>query len=149
MFSLQKRRHSKHFMDNRYMLNRQTNTSQTFEEPKDSQTLPLEKKLVKFPVEHFSDQVSGVDIIEPVIKPLVESSNSKIVNDISKGIKAEDICSNKNHVPEPIKKDPIDNNFIVTKTNHCINPEVGQKLLHTSIKKSSKKSKKHLTVYDF
>ena len=131
------------------MLNRQRHTTQTFEEPKDSETLPLEKKLVKFPVENFSDQASGVEIVEPVIKPLVETSNSKIVNEISKGIKADDVCSNKNHVPEPTKKDPLDNNYIVTKPNNCINPEVGQKLLHTSIKKSSKKSKKHLTVYDF
>lgn len=149
MFSLRKRKHSKKFMDNKFMLNRQSHTSQTFEEPKDTQTLPLEKKLVKIPVQNFSDQATGVEILEPVIKPFVETSNSKIVNEISKGIKSDDLSSNKNHVPEPTKQDPLDNTYIVTKRTNCINPQVDQKLLHTSVKKSSKKSKKHLTVYDF
>ena len=148
MFSLQKRKHTRTFMDNRFILNRQKHVNQNFEEPKNNTSSQLEKHLVKIPVENFSNQASGVDIIKPQMNPIIETTNSKIVNEISKGIKAENLCSDTTIVPEEKKQEPVDNNFIVTKKTNCINPEVEQKLLHTVIKKS-KKSKNHLTVYDF
>ena len=148
MFGLKRKKRSYKMLNQNFVLNREKNPRQHFETPKNTQ-FELQKHLEKIPVTDFSTETSGVPILEPKFEPIIETTNSKVVNEIAKGCyTCPNLPKDDTLVPLPKQHHAIDKQVIITKDpNIGINPETKQNII-TGGFKNSKKAKKIKTVFD-
>ena len=151
MLGVFKRKHYQNdFINKQFLLNRKI-SKQIFESAKKNSKLPLENAISKVPVEGFSSERQQVQIVPQQIGAICESKNTKFLNNIARnGVTFDKNSLEQKHiVPPKQKQEAIDDSNVIIKDSSNINAEVTQKVINSTLKKSSKKALHHRTVYDF
>ena len=157
MFGLQNRRNMKsQLFSNRFLINRTNLHHKMWENVKENSSSEnasseneLESKLVKFPVETFSSEVSGIQMPETKMSTMIETKNSPMINKLQRGgFTAHNLVGDKTEVHPVSKKENSDNEYIVSKSEESINPQVKQNIIHSRIKDKHPNKKLKTSIYD-
>ena len=138
MFSLQNRKKMKsNLFSNRFLINRTNLQHKMWENVKENSSSDnssseneLQSKLVKFPVETFSSEVSGIQMPETRMSTMIETTNSPMINQLQRGgFTAHNLVGDKTEVHPVSKTEHSDNQYIVSKSEESINPQVQQNII--------------------
>ena len=157
MFSLQNRKKMKsNLFSNRFLINRTNLQHKMWENVKENSSSDnssseneLQSKLVKFPVETFSSEVSGIQMPETRMSTMIETTNSPMINQLQRGgFTAHNLVGDKTEVHPVSKTEHSDNQYIVSKSEESINPQVQQNIIHSRIKDKHQNKKLKTSIYD-
>ena len=157
MFGLQNRKKMKsNLFSNRFLINRTNLQHKMWENVKENSSSDnssseneLQSKLVKFPVETFSSEVSGIQMPETRMSTMIETTNSPMINQLQRGgFTAHNLVGDKTEVHPVSKTEHSDNQYIVSKSEESINPQVQQNIIHSRIKDKNQNKKLKTSIYD-
>ena len=157
MFGLQNRRNMKSTLfSNRFLINRTNLHHKMWENVKENSSSEnasseneLQAKIVKLPVETFSSEVAGIQMPQTKMSTMIETKNSPIINKLQKGgFTAHNLVGDKTEVHPVSKKEHSDNQYILSKSEESINPQVKQNIIHSRIKDKHQNKKLKTSIYD-
>ena len=158
MFGLQNRRNMKSTLfSNRFLINRTNLHHKMWENVKEnssSENVPsseneLQAKIVKLPVETFSSEVAGIQMPQTKMSTMIETTNSPMINKLQTGgFTAHNLVGDKTEVHPVSKTEHSDNQYIVSKSEESINPQVQQNIIHSRIKDKHQNKKLKTSIYD-
>ena len=157
MFGLQNRRKIKsNLFSNRFLINRTNLHHKMWENVKENSSSEnvsseneLQAKIVKLPVETFSSEVSGIQMPETKMSTMIETKNSPMINKLQRGgFTAHNLVGDKTEVHPVSKTEHSDNQYIVSKSEESINPQVQQNIIHSRIKDKNQNKKLKTSIYD-
>ena len=157
MFGLQNRKKIKSdLFSNRFLINRTNLQHKMWENLKENSSSEnssseneLQSKLVKFPLETFSSEASGIQMPQTNMSTMIETTNSPMINKLQTGgFTAHNLVGDKTEVHPVSKKEHSDNQYILSKSEESINPQVQQNIIHSRIKDKHQNKKLKTSIYD-
>ena len=150
MFGLRNRKkmHSSFLSNKRFLINITNVPHKKFENIKQEDGNELQSKLSLAPIETFSSETAGLELPQTKMSTVVETTNSDMVNKLQRGFTADNLKCDKSEVNPVHKKEPSDNEFIVSKSEDSINPHSEKNLIHTAVRHQNKNKKRKTSIYD-